>query len=149
MGMSRSVYVGAYLELTLKQVKTQTKRRVCPNHGQVGDVRFCPQCGERIIDGTDVVVKFPSIWAIVGDDFEDSFVWSIGSESGGMARLVSNYDDGTRVEIDDDNLCVDISSLGGAVDYFTEKFRTQIAHIKAHEGVERIDIKLGVVQFYS
>ena len=147
MGMSRSVYIGAYLELTLKRVETRTMRRVCPNHGNIGKVGgFCPQCGEQIIDGVHVAVEFPSIWDILGDEFEDSFMWSRG---GGIPILISNYDDGTRVEIDDYNPYVDIKTLDSAVDYFKEKFATEIAHVKKHEGVEKAEVKLGVVGFYS
>ena len=106
MSSGQSVYIGAYLEVTMKPL-TDTGVRKCPEHG-AEHVRsldnYCTICGSAIETLYNVHDEYPSFLEIMGEGYE-GYLTELDFEETDIDKLiiVSEDEDDTHISLDKDS----------------------------------------------
>jgi len=107
MSSGQSIYIGAYLEVTLKPL-TDTGVRKCPEHGagHVGALHnCCTICGSAIETLYNVHNEYPSFLEIMGKDYM-GYLTELDFEETDIDKLIvvsDDDEDDTHISLDKDS----------------------------------------------
>jgi hypothetical protein len=150
MGMDFQVRLGPYLEVstTLTEPVTTVKRK-CPNHPEVTQFnnKFCPICGETIINVDDIKVE--KIRAC------DIIEWDKLIPPGGFDNILlpqksppNDFD----FDIDDKNslnlLGKDVI-INEQVEWFNKTYANEIKILRDKFGENNVHLKWGIISYWS
>lgn len=155
MGMSREVYIGAYLELTVKPRSVKETVYQCPLHTHVAykvrnlHGKFCSLCGKEYQEVVREKTIIPSYWNLVGDEYEDElFVVNGEDEEGSTILLTGNHNNtNTYIDLEYGDAEITTQMIGSCQTNFLKKYKEIIEFLEPK--VEKLRVKFGVIIYYG
>lgn len=158
--MDRTVHLGAYLRLVVRQVPRTRKFHKCvknESHRNVPAAKFCAECGNPVRTREVEVMEFPTFYDLLEDRGLDERLREVGDDSGkGNAILaISNVGPPNVTEYDVDrereDAVIDLThDHRGAhmCEAFTRAFRHEIVQLTEHPDVESAEVRFGFIDYW-
>ena len=152
MGMYEETFVGAYIELTIKEHKTHVEYQKCPNHPEITEGEFCFKCGTKIESFNKVKKHYPSYYDLIEekeDELEDVLNWIHCLEKKGKIFLIGNYNnDEAKFNIDNPGYKeITLDDPAQCINNMKEYYKDIIAYLS--DKCEKLEVKFGVIRYYS
>ena len=157
MGMSKEVYIGAYLKLTVKPITTKETIWQCIEHPQNTGrnydptKKFCSLCGSEYTEITKEKVELPSYYDLIeGEDkYEDELVRVNGEDDDDSTILLTgNYGEvGDSIDLEYGDVEIDAQMIGSCQTNFMKKYKDIIEFLEPK--VEKLRVKFGVIIYYN
>ena len=153
MGMSRTIYLGVFIQCKKSTLVDEHTEIVCPNDHKVGvGRRFCPECGSKTISKKVTEIGFMRLSDMVynnflSEDYEEVMMsWSGMKEADEV--LVSNGGKrfGFFLEEYDPNIDLSEIDMIGSIAEFKEEYKDFIAATEPY--YEEYNIIYGVTSWY-
>lgn len=156
MGMDLSTTIGPYIKISGKRETTVIKiKRLCPKHpNKEQDGKFCTHCGTEIenVEVPKVEKVYPMGLLHKNDEWDDD-LWS---PEGMDHIIIPNERPPQKIRIDDqDNDVADLTDIdlervkSTQIEWFKNKFQPAVDVLADALGVENVQVKWGIVTYWS
>lgn len=155
MGLYLSVHIGPYIEVkkTITRDSSETIR-ICPNHPNNVEIysSYCPTCGTKIETVIKPITKTVSAWDTIFED--DDFVDNLHAMPYNGNILLPNKYAPQNIKFDNDgDNCIDLTDIKSIqqiqMDWMNSQFKKEISYLEKIFGKENINIKWGIISYYS
>ena len=156
MGMNKEVYIGAYIEVIVKENITRYENFGCPDHDLPWDSKpeggFCKICGVKLDKFFKEARGFPDYWDLVeGHDHFDDVLADFGElfEPEGTIILKGNdLDDGCGFDADDRNYEIKPKDIKTMKENFKKHYKDILVFLTNSDEVIKINVLFGAVIYY-
>lgn len=152
MSTNRHVYLGAYIEVRLKQITRTVGRRRCPGgEDHVTSGPFCSECGGEIESYTEDQQTYPSFYDVEDDfDMVDTFVEfdGVGEDRDVVLAYANRNGDfnlgmgGVRLQR------LRPEQIPAMIEAFNQAYGEDLTKLRGHDSVVSVEVFFGCVSHY-